>query len=126
MLSKADEHCAAKRSFAIDFASPIQREENQMQRISRTTLGLVVASGLAAVIALATGSGGGPGEPVDTGRCLAIYFYLIQIVVLTLLVCILRCDEDRNCEVRCVRLFFYLFILVNILLILCLLGERFF
>jgi hypothetical protein len=96
-----------------------------MQGLSRTTLGSAVASGVAAVIALTVG-GGGPGEPVDTSQCLAIYFYLIQIIVLTLVICFFRCDEDRNCEVRCVRLFFYLFILVNVLLILCLLGSRFF
>ncbi|MDQ3730869.1 MAG: hypothetical protein M3329_02635 [Pseudomonadota bacterium] len=96
-----------------------------MQGIPKATLGLAVASGVVAVVALAVG-GGGPGDPVDTSRCLAIYFYLMQIIVLTLVICFFRCDEDRNCEVRCVRLFFYLFILVNVLLILCLLGSRFF
>jgi hypothetical protein len=124
VLSETDEHRATKQSFVLDCALTIQREEDKMQRISRTTLALTVASGVVAVVALAVG-GGGPGDPVDTSRCLAIYFYLIQIVVLTLVICISRCNEDRNCEVRCVRLFFYLFILVNVLLLLCLLGERF-
>jgi hypothetical protein len=50
----------------------------------------------------------------------------MQALVLALIVCLLRCDDDGKCQVRCIHLFLYLFIVVELFLISCLLGSRYF
>lgn len=87
-----------------------------MQGVSKPMIGAAIGS---SVLAIAAQSVGGSGGQFDPAHCIAVYFFLVQLVVITFAVCILRCDQNANCESRCVRVFFYMFITLNILLLLC-------
>lgn len=87
-----------------------------MQQVSKPLVSTAIGS---SVLAAAAQSIGGTGGQFDPAHCIAIYFFLVQAVVITFAICILRCDQNANCESRCVRLFFILTIIVNVFLLIC-------
>ncbi len=89
-----------------------------MRRLSTPLWAALVVAVVTAVALAATGLnlGGGPGR---FQACLFLIDFIIAIAVAIALVCIRRCDEDRDCVVECFRTFILMIILVPILIIAC-------